>query len=90
MGICSAPLPTSCANMSRSEQVVQKAQSDFEINLFFFSGSLTVCMFSTRDQKYTSLQVNYYNIEEIQLGVKANSIMAYLTFVEIPTGASAT
>lgn len=47
-------------------------------------------MFSTRDQKYTSLQVNYYNIEEIQLGVKANSIMAYLTFVEIPTGASAT
>lgn len=36
MGICSAPLSTSCTNMSRSERAVQKTQSDLEINLFFF------------------------------------------------------
>lgn len=90
MGICSAPLSTSHRNMSRSEQAVGKAQSDLEINLFFFPGCCTTCTFSSqRSQTYTRLQVDY-NAEETHLEVKANSIMAHLTFEQIPTGASAT
>lgn len=94
MGICSAPLSTSCTNMSRSERAVQKTQSDLEINLFFFffflPGTSTASLFSGGTHKHTRLQVDCYNVEGSHPEVKANSIMALLTFERIPTGASAT
>lgn len=89
MSICSAPLSTSHINMSRSEKAVQKVRSDLEIN-YFLTGSFTVCLFAGKHQEYAGLQVDYYNVEETHLEVKANSVMAHLTFVQIPTGACAT
>lgn len=76
MGICSVPLSTSHTNMSRSEQAVPEAQLDLEINLFFFAGSLTVCMFFGREfgYRWTIIKKKTY------LEVKANSIKPHLTF----------
>lgn len=73
--------------MSRTKQAAKKLRSDWKINLF---PSFTVYVCSGRDQEYTGPQVDYYNMEETHLEGKTNSIMAYLTFVQIPIGASAT
>lgn len=55
--------------------------------------SVSVYLISRGDQEQKSpagRKVDHYEMEENHLEVKANSVIAHLTFVQIPTGVSVT